>query len=386
MMRTPSGRVALRDAGARRLLTPEELARKTAALTDIKWGRQSPISDPAAGPINALSGEYRLLYGGIDSDGITERSRDITTVMAGVAKRHAAEVSCPIVMRDFFLVPEAKRRLFSESDITARPGVELETSFEIEGSWSDPETLSLTGALTAGARTVRLTYTNDYWDQSTDTHRDVYVDRLDVRNAAGRVVDSRELEELGPSGNCNKPQNNHYALWCQGSLDVPIDVPAAGRYTIEIVAWANHAGDELPRLSVAVESDSQGSAGEIAIRNKLVELYEVLLGVQVTPYSPDVDAEYRLFVDEMNRAREAHDRFNPWDCGWARDQSFFDGILDGAVVAYEDAETGWHWYNYDWDLLDDFFNGRDWPDPHHTVQAWTVVLASLLMDYRYLYL
>ena len=32
-------RVALRSAGARRLLTPEELARKTAALTGVQWGR-----------------------------------------------------------------------------------------------------------------------------------------------------------------------------------------------------------------------------------------------------------------------------------------------------------------------------------------------------------
>ena len=208
-----------------------------------------------------------------------------------------------------------------------------------------------------------------------------------MRDAAGEIVHSRELEELGPSGDCNQPEENRYSLWCAGSLEVPIDVPDAGSYTVEIVAWANHAGDELPRLNVAVESDAEGTAGENAIRNKLVELYDVLLGAQVTPHSPDVDAEYRLFVDEMNRAREAHDTwFNPWDCGWAGDQSFFDGILDGAVVAYKDDETGWRWYNHDWVLLGDFLNGRDWSDPHHTAQAWAVVLASLLMDYRYLYL
>ena len=383
----PVRSVALREAGARRLLTPEELARKTTALSGIQWGREFPISDPFRGQFNALSNEYRLLYGGIDSDGITERSRDITSVMAGVAKRHAAEVSCPIVMRDFYLVPEAERRLFSESDITARPGVELESSFEIEASWSEPETLSLNGPLTAGAKTVRLSYTNDYWDESTDTHRDVYVDRLDVRNAAGRVVESRELEELGPAGNCNRAETDHYALWCPGSVDVPIDVPDAGRYTIEIVAWANHAGDELPRLIVAVQSDTEGSAGEMAVRNKLVELHDVLLGVQVTPHSPDVEAAYRLFVDEMNRAHEAHDTwFDPWECGWAWDQSFFDGILDGAVVEYVNDENGWRWYNVDWDVLGDFFNGRDWSDPYHTAQAWVVVMAYLLMDYRYLYL
>ena len=31
-------------------------------------------------------------------------------------------------------------------------------------------------------------------------------------------------------------------------------------------------------------------------------------------------------------------------------------------------------------------DGVDWSDPYHTAQAWVVVLAYLLMDYRYLYL
>ena len=74
----PIRRAALHDAGARRLLTPEELARKTDAITGFQWGR--PID---AWPYenrwpSALTGDYRLLYGGIDSDGVTERGRDVT--------------------------------------------------------------------------------------------------------------------------------------------------------------------------------------------------------------------------------------------------------------------------------------------------------------------
>ena len=91
--------VALRDAGARRLLTPEELADKTAAITGVQWDRTKPAFcyPRCERRRNALTGGYRLLYGGIDSDGITERTRDITSVMVGVAKRHAAIVSCPAV-------------------------------------------------------------------------------------------------------------------------------------------------------------------------------------------------------------------------------------------------------------------------------------------------
>ena len=38
----PVRQIALRDAGAKRLLTPEELARKTAAITGVQWGRIRP--------------------------------------------------------------------------------------------------------------------------------------------------------------------------------------------------------------------------------------------------------------------------------------------------------------------------------------------------------
>ena len=44
------------------------------------------------------------------------------------------------------------------------------------------------------------------------------------------------------------------------------------------------------------------------------------------------------------------------------------------------------WYGFDWDRVEDFMDGVDFSDPHGAAQAWVVVLASLLMDYRYLYL
>ena len=65
--------------------------------------------------------DYAILYGGIDSNGVTERARDLTSVMLGVAKRHAVEVSCPIVLREFHLLPDEGRKLFGGLDITATP-------------------------------------------------------------------------------------------------------------------------------------------------------------------------------------------------------------------------------------------------------------------------
>ena len=247
---------ALRDAGARRLLTPEELARKTAAITGVQWGRH--ISTGAAPyPIpNALSDDYRLLYGGIDSGGITERARDITSVMAGVATRHAVQASCLIVTREIYLLPDSQRRLFAGID--------------------------------------------------------------------------------------------------------PYVTPARG--------------------------------GSNAIRNKLVELYNKLLGVQVTPHSPDVEGAYRLFADVVTKGPRSRDHwfntydwFAHWECGWWNDVFLFEGILDDPIVEHVN-EDGGRWYGIDEDVIRDLIDSIDLSDPHHAARAWVVVLAFLMSDYRYLYL
>ena len=379
--------LALRDAGARRLLTPEELARKTAATTGVQWGRRiSERPDDGQWP-NALTGEYRLLYGGIDSDGIPERARDITSVMAAVAKTHATQMSCPVIMREFFLLPDPERLLFSGIDRAVTPVSEFSASFEIEAGEREQEVLALSGRLTPGPKIVRLTYANDYWEPP-NSDRNVRLDRLDVRSAAGRLVASRELEHLEPLGDCNRPVDDHFALHCNGSLDVPIDVPTAGNYTVEIVAWADQAGDEFPRLSVVVESNAESSSGAQAIRRTIAELHDKLLGIQVTPRSPDVEAAYRLFVDVWDRKRGSEDtetNFRSLRCDWARDIHFYDGILDDAVVEHIN-EDGGRWYEYDWDHVNDYMDGIDWSDHDYTAQTWMVLLAYLMMDYRYLYL
>ena len=100
-----------------------------------------------------------------------------------------------------------------------------------------------------------------------------------------------------------------------------------------------------------------------------------------------MEAAYRLFVEVMDLGRrsERHDWLELWRCDRGLPLDYFEGILDDTVVERED-EGGWRWYDIDWDRVDDFARSIDWSDPHHTAQAWVVVLASLLMDYRYLYL
>ena len=212
---------------------------------------------------------------------------------------------------------------------------EFSASFEVEAdSQAEKQTLSLSGPLKACSRTVSVAYLNDYWDEVRGG-RNVYLDRLHLRNAVGRIISRHELEELGPSGDCNRATGDHYAMWCSGSIEVTIDIPTSGDHTVEIVVWAEQAGEDLPKLRVTVNSDAKTSVGAAIIRNKLVELHDKLLGVQVAPDSPDVETAYRLFVDVWQRNLRSQDmevNFR-WLCDWEGD--LFYAPFAGNVAFFE---------------------------------------------------
>ena len=245
---------ALRDVGARRLLTPEELAAKTASVTGYQWGRRiAPITGYTFDPIgetSALTREYELLYGGIDSETKQVRSRDLTAMMAAAAKVHAIRSSCPIVLREFYLLPEKRRRLFDDFDLDAAP------------------------------------------------------------TAMG---------------------------------------------------------------------------GEMAVRDKLVDLHARLFGIAVEPDSPDVNTAFDLFVKtlESKRAEESgRTAFRDGNrCDTDSDILLLEGVVDPPFVVHEGE------YRPEYEQNDpDGLLGRTYEDPDHLARTWVVVLAYLMMDYRYLYL
>ena len=112
------------DVGVGRLLTPEELAAKTKALIGFSWGESSEYSNNTRGYIdtryNHLKYPYRVLYGGINSSGIVERSRELTALMSNISLRQALSVSCSAVVLDF--KRDKEQRLFLNMvDMTDTP-------------------------------------------------------------------------------------------------------------------------------------------------------------------------------------------------------------------------------------------------------------------------
>ena len=132
-----------------------------------------------------------------------------------------------------------------------------------------------------------------------------------------------------------------------------------------------------------VESDAETSQGARAIRNKLVELHETLLGVTVTADSPDVDAAFQLFV-EIWEHRVAGGEVDWWDrkCNIGGDHLYFEGIADNDDLLRVQGGG----YGFDWDRVDEIRDEFDWDSDHPVVGAWIVVVSYFLTDYRYLFL
>ncbi len=103
--------VELEDVGVDKLLTPEQLNRKLQQTTGLSW---------SYGTTSSLGETYRLIYGGIDSLGITRRATEMTTLMSTVVATMANETSCAIVAKDF-AIPRAQRKLFIDVELTNIP-------------------------------------------------------------------------------------------------------------------------------------------------------------------------------------------------------------------------------------------------------------------------
>lgn len=170
---------ALAQLGLGRLLTPEQLNRKLLALTGHPWQGTWNTEQ------NQLMENFYGFYGGIDSDGVTDRSTEINALMATVIERYSNEMVCTLVVNEFESDVQ-NRLLFPTVTINDLPNSDGESKIKealrhlISRLWSpqDATTIEINAAydLFVALRNERLnnnatTYlTTNAEDETTDDH------------------------------------------------------------------------------------------------------------------------------------------------------------------------------------------------------------------------
>jgi hypothetical protein len=112
----PQRRAELDDIGLMRMLAPEQVERKVAAIFGKPWGK--------------LNDQLAMLYGGIDSKEVTERASDPSGAMGAIQRILANDVACRQTALDFSR-PAAERRLFPEIEPDVVPGASPEGDAKI---------------------------------------------------------------------------------------------------------------------------------------------------------------------------------------------------------------------------------------------------------------
>lgn len=115
----PKRRAELDDIGLVRMLAPEQVERKVAAVFGKPWGR--------------LTEQMAMLYGGIDSKEVTERATDPSGAMGAIQRILANDVTCRETALDFSRKP-ADRRLFPGIETDVVPGSSPEADAKIRNA------------------------------------------------------------------------------------------------------------------------------------------------------------------------------------------------------------------------------------------------------------
>ena len=292
-------------------------------------------------------------------------------------------------MRELYLLDNERRYLFTDIDHYTSPSFEFGRTIEVTAESKDElATVTLFGQLGEGDSTLLLSFLNDYHSAPND--RNIYVETVRVKDAEGTTVATYELESdtltFRHNTNCNRNEDGHVRFFCAGVVEMNVNVGSAGTYMIEIDTWADLAGDQNPRLHASVHSSTSNSVGERAIKAKLVELSQKLLGSELSIDGAEIQDRYDLLVSAWERNQTRGWEFQQGlSCNHGTDYKFLEGVIDDPVVAVDQDVNGivYTRNNEAWGALR---RDTNWGDPTGVAGAWVVVLSSFLMDYDYLHL
>ncbi|MBT4521406.1 MAG: DUF1588 domain-containing protein [Halieaceae bacterium] len=347
--------VELAGLGTSRLLTAEELEAKTHAILGQRWGEWTEPRgywNLYTGVYTGLANRFRLYYGGIDSVGIKQRSRQMNALMANVTERQALESSCAAVVLDF-LLPQNNRRFFSEVDRYTTPLSEARKSFNTSGpDYASRTVRTMNMTATGGRKKLRINFENDGWDEATQQDRNLYIDSVVILRGGNRIakIEGEDFPEqegfaqatgVDEQGNTwetgdirhepvdDECQEVGWAVYGTGWVEFDIVLPQSGQYVIKTKAWGSRLADNVPaRMGVAVNGidTAAGTAGSEMIKRQIQLLYHQMLGDELPTNHAEIEAVYQLLLERWQERRLEANNTGAWtwpeeDCSFPRELS-----------------------------------------------------------------
>jgi hypothetical protein len=382
--------------GSDQLLTPEQLAKKTRALTGVAW--RTSVSP--SGNIYSEFDQLGVLLGGIDSEAVTTRAIELTPTMTSVMMTAATESSCIAVARQFSKARDS-RSLFTLVEETTKPLI-IESSLltlpsEAQGDW---KTVSLVAELTTGPKEVSVTFTNPYCDYDGSQcleQRKLYVGSLTITSPSGIKQSFQgndpKLKSTYVNGHpeCYQ-QHQGWSLCFAGTLSLDLNITEPGRYVIEAQMSSELAPKREGYLEILLNVSSTeniltaNTPNANTIREQISNLFYNLHGTVRAPNSDEVAEVYELFAAALV-AREQSDN-SEWrfeNCSTWRDGYFIQDVLSPEEIAtFRTVEPGKDWYQDDWQVLGPLL--REFTsDSLSTKYAWIAVMIYMLTHYDYLH-
>lgn len=377
--------IELADVGVDRLLTPEELDAKNKSILGYKWDEwETDWLGDVEGYNTALLDRFRLYYGGIDSIGIKERNRELTSLMANVAERQALELACGVTVLDFHDNPNVSdRRLFSVVDSTTTPRTEKTLSFDVTtGFYDDRGVHDINVVLSAGIREVTITFNNDAYNESTGDDRNLYIDAVEIYrdDQLINVIEGENFESTDGFSQTTDSNGNvmggveyvdvdgtwtpaAWNMWSVGFVAFHVDIETEGSYRFRVIAWGSDYGDgvaaNMTTTVGAVDSETD-TAGSLALRAQIKQLHYLMLGETLTSSDPEIEAAYQLLVETWQDRSTHEDNDRAWS-------SPSEECMFPREITQEDWEAGLG------------------SDPFQMIYAWSSVMHYYLTHFDYLH-
>ncbi|MBT5949573.1 MAG: DUF1588 domain-containing protein, partial [Betaproteobacteria bacterium] len=379
------------EFGSKQLLDPEQLAKKTRAITGVAWrGRLRPSGIFESGYEN-----FDVLLGGIDSSAVTTRATELTPTMTTILMTHATETACPAVVRQF-AKPIEERSLFFYVEETMQPLVLESRAYTLASETrEDWNIISLSKPISPGDKTFSLKFLNRYCDYdgvSCIEQRTLFLKSLTISSPSGlttkvQAADPR-IRVIGRYCSVDWQGDMRFGDSC--TVEVDLSVSETGNYTLgaELSAEIPALKGGLAEVSLSINENtdvlSADTPNSKAIRNQIVELFDQLHGKRYTTSSTNVTQVYEIFNAALMKGPSAHSgifhQCNLWNDGLFHDEN----LTQKEIATFRTVQPNNDWYSDDWEVRR-VFDHEFMADPFYSKYAWTAVMMYMLSHYDYLH-